>query len=614
MSNFITLIQAAVADAAKALYGADIAASDVPCTVTNKEIAGDFTVVVFPLVRFAKKKPADVATELGDMLMEQLPELQTFGAVQGFLNLTMKPESWANFALTVASQPDFGRGSTKNSKVTLEFSSPNTNKPLHLGHIRNILLGWSCTALLEFAGYEVVKNKVVNDRGIAICKSMLAWKKFGNGATPESTGTKPDHFVGKYYVDFEQHFRDEFRAWQGTPTAAAMLAANQKADQTEADFWADYKKKYFNEHSILGREAREMLLAWEAGDAETRALWAKMNDWVYAGFEATYAKLGVRFDKIYYESDTYLLGKDIIEDGLKRGVFYQKPDSSVWIDLTTDKLDHKLVLRSDGTSVYITQDIGMARFRYAEFGAERAVYVVANEQDYHFQVLFNTMKHLGEPYYAGLYHLSYGMVELTTGKMKSREGTIVDADDLIADVVALARASAQERDANDDLGPEDREEIARRVGMGALKYYLLKVQPKKKMVFDPAESLDLHGHTGAYIQYAFVRSQNVARKAGNSTVQSSVYTNLEPQEIELCAALHEFPRICTDAAEQYDPSQLANYVYELARAYNRFYHDVRILGAEDEAAKNFRLSLNRIVGQVVKRGMFLLGIDMPERM
>ncbi len=612
--NFITLIQTAVAEAATTLYGATIAASAVPCTVTNKEIEGDFTVVVFPFVRAAKKKPVDVATELGDMLMELLPQLQTFNSVQGFLNLTIKPEIWADFALTIATQPEYGRGIAKNTKVTLEFSSPNTNKPLHLGHIRNILLGWSCTALLEFAGYEVIKTKVVNDRGIAICKSMLAWRKFGAGATPASADMKPDHFVGKFYVDFEQHLRAEYAAWQGTEAAATMLAADAKPDQSAEEFWKEYKEKYFNAHSLLGREAREMLLAWEANDPDVRALWEMMNGWVYEGFEATYAKLGVHFDKIYYESNTYLLGKDIIEDGLQRGIFYQKPDSSVWIDLTAEKLDHKLVLRSDGTSVYITQDIGMANLRYEEFGAARAVYVVANEQDYHFKVLFNIMKHLGEPYAAGLYHLSYGMVELTTGKMKSREGTIVDADDLIANVIALARASAQERDNNDDLPTEQKEEIARRVGMGALKYYLLKVQPQKKMIFDPAESLDLHGHTGAYIQYAFVRSQNVARKAGDFVAKASDYTSLEPQELELCATLHEFPRICTDAAEQYDPSQLANYTYDLARTYNKFYHDVRILGADKEDAKAFRLTLNSTVGKVLERAMFLLGIDMPERM
>ncbi len=612
------LIQSATVTAIQELYGETITPEQAAPTVTRKEFEGDFTIVTFPFTRFAKKKPGEIAEELGTHLVKNVPQLTRFNVVQGFLNLVVADQFWVDFLLQMAGNQDFGRHPKNGKKVMIEYCSPNTNKPLHLGHVRNILLGWSCSQICEAAGYDVVKVQVINDRGIAICKSMLAWQKFGEGKTPESTGTKSDHFVGDYYVLFEQKFQEEYKAWQASAAGQQVLVEKRKADQSDEQFFKDFKNTYFNEHSALGREAREMLLRWEANDPDTKTLWQQMNQWVYNGFGATYQALGVSFDKFYYESETYLLGKDIVEQGLASGVFYKKDDGSVWADLTDAKLDHKVVMRSDGTSVYITQDLGTAQMRYHDFGADKVVYVVADEQNYHFQVLFELLKRLGEPYAAGLHHLSYGMVDLPTGKMKSREGTVVDADDLIVEVIAEAREASKERGEIAELQKAEQEDILRKIGLAALKFHIIKVGPQKRMVFDPKESVDLQGQTGPHIQYAYVRIKSVLRKAADLGLGTVAITNqtasIEPQERELIAQLYRFPATVETAAANYDPSEVANYCYDLAKAFHRFFTDLSILKAETEESKVFRLQLCAAVANVLKTGMGLLGIEMPERM
>jgi arginyl-tRNA synthetase len=612
------LIQSATIAAVQTLYGETITAEQAAPTLTRKEFEGDYTIVTFPFTRFAKKKPGEIAEELGAFLVKNVPQLDRFNVVQGFLNLVVADSFWTDFLREIADNEDFGKQPKNGQKVMIEFCSPNTNKPLHLGHVRNILLGWSCSQICEAAGYEVKKVQVVNDRGIAICKSMLAWQKFANGATPESTGTKSDHFVGDWYVRFEREFQEEYKAWQAGEIGQKTLNEKRKAEQSDEQFFKDFKNTYFNEYSQLGREAREMLLRWEAGDPDTMALWQQMNQWVYDGFNQTYQALGVSFDRFYYESQTYLLGKDIVEQGLASGVFYKKEDGSVWADLTDAKLDQKVILRSDGTSVYITQDLGTAQQRYKDFGTEKMVYVVADEQNYHFQVLFEILKRLGEPYAAGLHHLSYGMVDLPSGKMKSREGTVVDADDLIAEVIAEAREASKERGEIAELDRAEQEDILRKIGLAALKFHIIKVGPQKRMVFDPKESVDLQGQTGPHIQYAYVRIKSVLRKAGEqSTVgsqQSAVGHDLQPQEKELIAQLYRFPATIQAAATNYDPSEIANYCYDLAKAFHRFFTDLSILKAETEEAKAFRLKLCAAVAHSLKNGMELLGIEMPNRM
>jgi arginyl-tRNA synthetase len=501
----------------------------------------------------------------------------------------------------------------------IEYCSPNTNKPLHLGHIRNILLGWSCSKLYEAAGFEVIKVQIINDRGIAICKSMLAWQKWGKSATPDSEGVKSDHFVGDYYVMFEKQFREEYKNWQQTDEAQKIASVKAPGIAAE-EFFAGFKNTYFNENSQLGREAREMLQRWEAHDPATIELWKQMNGWVYDGFKETYRKLGVSFDKYYYESDTYLLGRDTVEKGLASSAFYRKEDGSVWVDLTDVKLDHKVLLRSDGTSVYITQDLGTAQMRYRDFGAEKMVYVVADEQNYHFEVLFEILKRLGEPYADGLYHLNYGMVDLPTGKMKSREGTVVDADDLLAEVTNEARETAKERGEITSLSQKEQEDIIGKIALAALKFHIIKVHPKKRMVFDPRESVDLQGQTGPYVQNAYVRIRSVLRKAKETGISlddthaAGIYQSLEVQEKDLVQLIYGYPGILQAATNDFDPSLVANYCYDLAKGFHKFYTDYSILKGKDAMEIAFRLQLCRAVANTLRSGMELLGIEMPERM
>ncbi|MGH1436169.1 MAG: arginine--tRNA ligase [Lewinella sp.] len=615
MANIIQIIQDKVSEAVQTLYQTDFPAAQVPISTTRKEFAGDYTVVVFPFTKAARKGPEAIAQELGEYLSEEVAEVAEFNVVKGFLNLVVKDDYWKGFLLDIAEQADYGKQAPNGQKVLVEFSSPNTNKPLHLGHIRNILLGWSTAQILEAVGYDVKKIQIINDRGIAICKSMLAWQKYGKETTPISTTTKPDHFVGKFYVLFEQHFKEEYKDWQATQEGEQVFADKAKPEEETTAFYKRYKNTYFNEYSQLGKEARELLLAWEAGDEFAVSLWKKMNSWVYAGFDITYEKLGVTFDKLYYESNTYLLGKDMVEKGLENKVFYTCEDGSVEADLSDAKLDKKKILRSDGTSLYVTQDLGTAHQRYVDFEADKMVYVVADEQNYHFQVLFELLKRLEEPYADGLYHLSYGMVDLPSGKMKSREGTVVDADDLIAEVVDEVRQNSQERDTLSDLTPEEQELVMHQVGLAALKYFITKVHPKKRMIFDPKESVDLQGTTGPYIQNAFVRIKSVLRKwEGAAASKANSYQQLEAEEKNLILQLFTFPEVLLQAAKEYDPSTIAQYAYNLAKSYHKFYHDHSILKAESDEARDFRLALSEAVANSLEFSMKLLGIEMPIRM
>lgn len=615
--NIVSSIQNAVAQAVEQLYGEATDPGKVLVNPTPPDFTGDYSVVIFPFVKVAKKSPDAAAAEIGAYLSDNIPEIKGHNVVKGFLNLEIRDSYWQHFMQAVVADPAFGRQPKHGKKVMVEYSSPNTNKPLHLGHIRNILLGWSCSNILQAVGYEVVKTQIINDRGVAICKSMLAWLKFGEGKTPESTGIKSDHFVGDWYVLFEQKTKAEYEAWQQSEEGKVLFESKRKPEQSEKDFFKDFKNKWFNEFSLLGAEVREMLLKWEAHDPETLALWKKMNGWVYAGFDKTYGDLGVSFDQLYYESDTYLLGKDIVEDGLARGVFFKKDDGSVWVDLTDAGHDQKVVLRADGTSVYITQDLGTARMRHAELGCDRYVYVVADEQNYHFQVLFETLKRLGEPYAAGLHHLSYGLVELPTGRMKTREGTVVDADDLIEEVIRIATEQSKDRGEAETLSPAEKQENLRRVGMGALKFFIVKVHPKKKMIFNPEESVDLQGQTGPYIQYSYVRINGLMQrveKEGIDLSPASQYASIQSQEKDLLVAIHDYPNVVMKAAEEYDPSLVANFSYDLAKKYHRFWHDLSVFNADTPDARAFRLLLSRAVGQVLKSSMGLLGVEMPERM
>ncbi|MCJ8211192.1 arginine--tRNA ligase [Mucilaginibacter sp. RS28] len=578
--------------AVKALYDTDLSSSDINLQETRKEFEGQVTIVTFPITRYSKKSPEQTGNDIGEFLQKELPEVAAFNVIKGFLNISLADNYWLDKLNNQILTADFGTVAPNGKKVMVEYSSPNTNKPLHLGHVRNNLLGYSVAQILGAAGYEVIKANLVNDRGIHICKSMLAWQQFGNGETPESSGLKGDHLVGKYYVIFDKEYKkqiDELKA-QG---------------QTEEE-----AKK----NAPLIKEAQAMLQQWEAGDEEVINLWKTMNGWVYAGFEDTYTKLGVSFDKFYYESNTYLLGKDIIEDGLSQGVFFKKEDGSVWIDLTANGLDQKLVLRADGTSVYITQDLGTAELKYNDFHMDESIYVVGNEQDYHFKVLFLILQKLGKSWAKGLYHLSYGMVDLPSGKMKSREGTVVDADDLITEMEQTAKVQTEQLGKVDDFSEEEKQRLYHMIGMGALKYFLLKVEPKKRLLFDPNESIDFQGHTGPFIQYTHARIRSVLNRAGVDFTETQPVEELSAVERDLIIALTQYPQTVQQAAKDYSPAVIANYVYELAKAYNKFYHEKSILQAEDETLKKFRLQLSGAAADAIRKGMILLGIEVPERM
>ncbi|WP_068407423.1 arginine--tRNA ligase [Pedobacter cryoconitis] len=587
-------ITTATINAVKELYNQDLPEAQVNLQDTRSEFEGEITIVVFPVVRFSKKSPEATANDLGEYLKEHIEEITAFNVVKGFLNLSIVSSYWIDLFQTDLLKESFGTIPSNGKKVMVEYSSPNTNKPLHLGHVRNNLLGYSVSELLKASGSEVYKVNLVNDRGIHICKSMLAWQKWGNGETPESSGLKGDHLVGKYYVIFDKEYKKE-------------IEALKEAGQTE-----DEGKK----NAPLIKEAQAMLLAWEAGDEEVISLWKKMNGWVYDGFAVSYKNLGVDFDQYYYESNTYLLGKDTVEEGLTKGVFFKKPDGSVWIDLTADGLDQKLVLRADGTSVYITQDLGTAQMKYDDFKMDESIYVVGNEQDYHFKVLFLILDKLGKSWAKGLYHLSYGMVDLPSGKMKSREGTVVDADDLIAEMIATAKQKTEALGKVDHFSEEEKESLYYKIGMGALKYFLLKVEPKKRLLFDPAESIDFQGNTGPFIQYTHARIKSLLSKAEYKNGQH-VANNiaLSATELEMIILLSRYPAEIASSAKAFSPATLANYIYEVAKMFNKFYHEIPpIVKEEDEALKQHRLNLSWVTANVLKSGMRILGIEVPERM
>ncbi|MCI5988422.1 MAG: arginine--tRNA ligase [Prevotella sp.] len=599
------IINAALA-AVKELYGQEVPEKMVQLQKTKKEFEGNLTLVVFPFLKISRKKPDETAREIGEYIKQNCEAIADFNAVGGFLNLVIDKKAWLALLNEMNQNEKFGEKPVTEASplVMIEYSSPNTNKPLHLGHVRNNLLGWSLAQIMEANGNRVVKTNIVNDRGIHICKSMLAWLKFGNGETPETSGKKGDHLIGDYYVAFDKHYRAEVAELKAKFVAEGM-------DEEQAE-------KKAKEESPLIKEAHEMLVKWEQNDPEVRALWKKMNDWVYAGFDETYKALGVGFDKIYYESNTYLVGKKKVEEGLAKGLFFRKDDNSVWADLTDEGLDQKLLLRSDGTSVYMTQDIGTAEMRFNDFPIDKMIYVVGNEQNYHFQVLSILLDRLGFKWGKELVHFSYGMVELPNGKMKSREGTVVDADDLIAAMVADAKQTSEELGKFKDMSEEERNEIARIVGLGALKYFILKVDARKNMLFNPEESIDFNGNTGPFIQYTYARIRSILRKAqaeGISIPATLADTMpLNEKEIELIQKLNEFGAAVEQAGKDYSPSGIANYCYELTKAFNQFYHDYSILGADTEEEKVVRLVLAQNVGKTLKNGMALLGIEVPERM
>jgi len=590
------IIAQSVSCAVKELYGVDTAPESIVPQATRKEFEGNITIVVFPWVKAARKSPEQVGQEIGNWLVDNEPAVSRFNVVKGFLNIVIKPTFWNSVLLHIAETANYGtREATADSPlVMVEYSSPNTNKPLHLGHVRNNLLGYSLSEILKACGNRVVKTNIVNDRGIHICKSMLAWRKWGNGATPESTGKKGDHLIGDFYVLFDKHYKAEL---------AELIAQGMTQEEAE-------------KASPLMQEARDMLRRWEAKDPEVRKLWETMNSWVYAGFDETYRRMGVDFDKIYYESDTYLEGKEKVLEGLEKGIMYRKEDGSVWADLTDAGLDHKLLLRSDGTSVYMTQDIGTAKLRFQDYPIDRMVYVVGNEQNYHFQVLSLLLDRLGFSWGKDLVHFSYGMVELPEGKMKSREGTVVDADDLMDEMVGTAREVSRELGKLDGLSAEEAEAIAETVGMGALKYFLLKVDPRKNMMFNPRESIDFNGNTGPFIQYTYARIRSVLRKAAAQGFAIGEYATVEPndKEIALIQRLADFPSVVAEAGHSFSPALIANYVYDLVKEYNQFYHDCSILREEDAAVRSLRLTLSDVTSRVIRTGMGLLGIKVPERM
>ena len=592
--NIESLISKAAQEAVKALYGQDVTEKMVQLQKTRSEFEGNLTLVVFPFVKMARKSPEQTAEEIGHYLQENCTAVEKFNVVKGFLNLSVSPQAWMQLLQAIDQDEHFGMKPANEASplVMIEYSSPNTNKPLHLGHVRNNLLGWSLAKIMEANGNRVVKTNIVNDRGIHICKSMLAWLKWGNGETPESSGKKGDHLIGDYYVLFDKHYREQTKK-----------LVEEGMDEEKA-----------KQEAPLIKEAHDMLVKWEQGDKEVRALWEKMNGWVYAGFDETYRKMGVAFDKIYYESQTYLRGKAKVEEGLAKGLFFRKDDGSVWADLTADGLDQKLLLRSDGTSVYMTQDIGTAEMRYEDYPIDKMIYVVGNEQNYHFQVLSILLDRLGFKWGRDLTHFSYGMVELPNGKMKSREGTVVDADDLMQLMVDDAYKTSMELGKFADMTGEERREIARIVGMGALKYFILKVDARKNMLFNPEESIDFNGNTGPFIQYTHARIRSILRKSLNSTTPNPCSITPNPKETELIQKMSEFTAAVEQAGKDFSPSGIANYCYELTKVFNQFYHDYSILNEPDEQKRSLRLLLARNVAKIIKNGMDLLGIEVPERM
>ena len=587
------ILAQATAEAVKNLYGAEVAADTIVPSTTKKEFEGNLTIVVFPFLKASHKRPEDTAQEIGAYLVEHRDAVEKFNVIKGFLNITIKPTFWTSVLLQVAEKPDFGfKPVTEDSRlVMIEYSSPNTNKPLHLGHVRNNLLGYSLAKIMEANGNKVVKTNIVNDRGIHICKSMLAWIKWGNNITPEQAGKKGDHLIGDFYVLFDKKYKEEVNQ---------LMAKGMSEDDAKAE-------------SALMKEARAMLKKWEDGDEQVRSLWRMMNEWVYAGFDETYQRLGVSFDKIYYESNTYLEGKEKVLEGLEKGIFYRKEDNSVWADLTADGLDHKLLLRTDGTSVYMTQDIGTAKLRFQDYPIDQMIYVVGNEQNYHFQVLSLLLDKLGFSWGKDLVHFSYGMVELPNGKMKSREGTVVDADDLMDEMIATAKQMSEGR--LKGVPEEEIDNLFRIIGLGALKYFILKVDPRKNMLFNPEESIDFNGNTGAFVQYTYARIRSVLRKSNPDDAAVDV-TSYAPndKEIDLIQRIADFPSVVSEAGRTYSPALIANYVFDLAKTYNQFYHDYSILKEEDATTRAFRLLLSRIVSEVICRGFSLLGVEVPERM
>lgn len=587
------ILAQATADAVKALYGAEVAAESIVPSTTKKEFEGNLTIVVFPFLKASHKRPEDTAQEIGEYLVANCEAVEKFNVIKGFLNITIKPSFWTSVLQSVEANENFGfKPVTDDSRlVMIEYSSPNTNKPLHLGHVRNNLLGFSLAKIMEANGNKVVKTNIVNDRGIHICKSMLAWLKWGNGITPEKAGKKGDHLIGDFYVAFDKHYKEELQQ---------LMDGGMTKEEAEAN-------------STLMKEARTMLKKWEDGDEEVRSLWRTMNEWVYAGFDETYARMGVSFDKIYYESNTYLEGKEKVLEGLEKGIFYRKDDNSVWADLTADGLDQKLLLRTDGTSVYMTQDIGTAKLRFQDYPIDQMIYVVGNEQNYHFQVLSLLLDKLGFSWGKDLIHFSYGMVELPNGKMKSREGTVVDADELMDEMIATARKMSEGR--LKGVPEEEMDDVYRIIGLGALKYFILKVDPRKNMLFNPQESIDFNGNTGPFVQYTYARIRSVLRKSDEADAATDI-TAYEPneKEIEIIQRIADFPSVVSEAGRTYSPALIANYVFELAKGYNQFYHDYSILKEENGVARAFRLHLSCTVADIIRRGFSLLGVEVPERM
>lgn len=604
--NIEQQLTADVRTAIKALYGQEVPDNLLQLQKTKREFEGHLTLVTFPLLRISRKKPEETAQEIGQYLQENSDAVAAFNVVKGFLNLVVAPQKWVELLEVIDADDHYGfvKPTEASPLVMIEYSSPNTNKPLHLGHVRNNLLGWSLSQIMEANGNRVVKTNIVNDRGIHICKSMLAWLKYGNGETPQSSGKKGDHLIGDYYVAFDKHYREQVKELK-----AKFIAEGIAEEEAET--------RAKNEAPLIV-EAHEMLVKWEQGDKEVRDLWRKMNAWVYEGFDETYKALGVGFDKIYYESDTYLEGKEKVDEGLKKGIFYRRPDGSVWADLTKEGLDEKLLLRADGTSVYMTQDIGTAKLRFQDYPIDKMIYVVGNEQNYHFQVLSILLDKLGFEWGKSLVHFSYGMVELPNGKMKSREGTVVDADELVAEMVRQARETADESGKFADMPEEEKAQVARIVGMGALKYFLLKVDARKNMLFNPEESIDFNGNTGPFIQYTYARIRSILRKAAEAGIevpaQLPTDVELSVKEEALVQHVADFANVVRQAGQEYAPSSVAAYCYDLVKEYNQFYHDFSILREEDAKKKAFRLVLSKNVAKVVRLGMSLLGIEMPERM